>query len=109
MGLSTGFHFCSRDFCFPFCPLFVLAEDGYHGEVYYLERTLASGECRGVGGLLETHKIASTKKTCDDFFVNEFLLEKESLICLICSLSVDFLLRYNTIWKGKPSTNGLNI
>lgn len=57
------------------------AQDGYHGEVYYLERTLASGECRGLEGFWKLTKVASTKKTCDDFFVNEFLREKESLMC----------------------------
>lgn len=52
----------------------MLAEDGYHGEVYYLERTLAR-ENAEFAGLLETQ--ASTKKKRDEFCGNEFLLEKE--------------------------------
>lgn len=69
----------------PFCPLFVLAEDGYHGEVYYLERTLAR-ENAEFGGLLETHKLLPRRRSVTKFWwTNSF--GKESLICLICSLS----------------------
>ena len=61
-GSLLVFYFCSRVF-FSFLPMdFVLAEDGYHGEVYYLERTLASGECRGLKGETGNSKIALQRR-----------------------------------------------
>ena len=68
MGLFIGFYICSRDCFFLSAPWFVLAEDGYHGEVYYLERTLASGECRGLEGFWKLQKLLPRWRSVTNFF-----------------------------------------